>query len=333
MSAKNAYFRNNLITFVFYHKSQSTQGLRPIITCIIISTMTKVLLDASNAWYRCYLANTMIESTGMPVVIMTYMLRKLCQQHGRNNVVVCWDGGDGGRKKLDPEYKGQRTSRPGVWEDIVYMYRMVDCLGIPHSQVVGHEADDVIGSLAVRSTEPVLIHSFDKDFYQLVTPNTQIFRPERKMNGKVFPQQIIDEAAVREEFGCDPNKVVIIKAFQGDASDNIPRISIRFTQNFLKPFYELIAKSTSVSDFYEKLDLIDEKYHESLLAFKDRALLNEKLVQINTTLNVAPTQTDQDFEVFNTLCTELEITRLKASDWQEMPTTTAELPPVQNSLF
>lgn len=296
--------------------------------------MTKLLIDASNAWYRCYLAPVNLTPPGGAVLIMTYMMRKLCQQYGRNNVVVCWDGGDGGRKKLDPEYKGQRTSRPGVWEDIVYMYRMIDCLGIPHSQVVGHEADDVIGSLAVRSSEPVLIHSFDKDFYQLVNPNIQIFKPERKMNGKTFPQQIIDEVAVREEFGCDPNKVVIIKAFQGDASDNIPRISIRFTQNFLKPFYEVIARSSSVTDFYEKFgNSIDEKYHEDLLAFKDRALLNEKLVQINTALDVAPTQTDQDFEVFNTLCVELEITRLKASDWQEMPTTTAELPPVQNSLF
>jgi 5'-3' exonuclease len=294
--------------------------------------MTKVLLDASNAWYRSYLA-TVLDPPGGPVMIMTYMLRKLCQQHGRNNVVVCWDGGDGGRKKLDPEYKGQRTSRPGVWEDIVYMYRMVDCLGIPHSQVVGHEADDVIGSLAIRESEPVWIHSFDKDFYQLVTHNIQIFRPERKMNGKTFPQQIIDEAAVREEFGCDPNKVVIIKAFQGDSSDNIPRISIRFTQNFLKPFYGVIARSSSVSDFYEKIGELDEKYHEDLLAFKERALLNEKLVQINTTLNVTPVQTNQDFEAFTNLCTELEITRLKATDWQEMPTTTAELPPVQNSLF
>lgn len=294
--------------------------------------MGKVLLDASNAWYRCYLA-TMLDPPGGPVLIFTYMLRKLCQQHGRNNVVVCWDGGDGGRKKLDPEYKGQRTSRPNVWEDIVYMYRMVDCLGIPHSQIVGYEADDVIGSLAIREAEPVLIHSFDKDFYQLVNPNIQIFRPERKMKGKTFPQQIIDEAAVQEEFGCSPNKVVIIKAFQGDSSDNIPRISIRFTQNFLKPFYEAIALSSSVNDFYQKLDLIDKKYHEDLLDFKDRALLNEKLIQINTTLNATPTQSNQDFEVFNTLCAELEITRLKASDWQEMPTTTAELPPVQNSLF
>jgi DNA polymerase-1 len=275
----------------------------------------------------------MLDPPGGPVMIFTYMLRKLCQQHGRNNVVVCWDGGDGGRKKLDPEYKGQRTSRPGVWEDIVYMYRMVDCLGIPHSQVVGHEADDVIGSLAIRESEPVWIHSFDKDFYQLVTPNIQIFRPERKMNGKTFPQQIIDEAAVREEFGCDPNKVVIIKAFQGDSSDNIPRISIRFTQNFLKPFYGVIARSSSVSDFYEKIGALDEKYHEDLLAFKERALLNEKLVQINTTLNVAPIQANQDFEAFTNLCAELEITRLKATDWQEMPTTTTELPPVQNSLF
>lgn len=298
----------------------------------------KVLLDASNAWYRAYLAPVPLDQPGSAVMIMTYMLRKLCQRYGRDNVVVCWDGGDGGRKKLDPEYKGQRTSRPGVWEDIVYMYQMVDCLGIPHCQTVGYEADDVIGSLAVRLSPPkapneVLIHSYDKDFYQLVSPNVKIFRPERKFGGKTFPEQIIDEAGVVEEFNCNPNKVTIVKAFQGDSSDNIPKISIRFTQNFLKPFYTAIAKSSSVSNFYENLDLIDKKYHEELLSFKERALLNEKLVKINTSLDIKATQSNQDFQVFSTLCEELEITRLKASDWQEMPVTTAELPPIQNSLF
>ena len=294
--------------------------------------MTKLLVDASNAWYRSYLASP-LDPPGGPVMIMTYMLRKLCQQYGRNNVVVCWDGGSSERKKLDPNYKGQRTSRPNIWEDILYMYRMVDCLGIPHCQLVDHEADDVIGSLALKEEGDVLIHSYDKDFYQLVSNRVRVLRPERKVGGKAFPQQIITEAEVREEFGCAPNKVVLVKAFQGDTSDNIAKVDIRFTKNFLAQFYRVIEKTNNVVEFYACLSDFDEKYRDSLQAFKDRALLNEKLIQINTALSVTAEQSSQDFEVFTNLCNELEITRLKASDWQEMPATTSELPPLQNSLF
>lgn len=294
--------------------------------------MAKLLVDASNAWYRSYLA-TVLDPPGGPVMIMTYMLRKLCQKHGRNNVVVCWDGGSAERKKLDPNYKGQRTSRPNVWEDILYMYRMVECLGIPFCRLDDHEADDVIGSIATKEEGDVLIHSYDKDFYQLVTNKISVLRPERKMGGKAFPEQIITEKEVHEEFGCAPNKVVLVKAFQGDTSDNIEKIGIRFTKNFRAGFYSVIEKSSCVDDFYKYIDSFDKKYQTQLMEFKDRALLNERLIQINTKLPAVPYQAKQDFEAFSLLCTELEITRLKASDWEEMPTTTAELPPVQNSLF
>jgi len=294
--------------------------------------MTKILLDASNAWYRSYLA-TVLSPPGGAVMIMTYMLRKLCLKYGRSNVIVCWDGGDGGRKALDSGYKGQRTSRPNVWEDIVYMYKMVDCLGIPHCQVNDYEADDVIGSLAVQDTDNILIHSYDKDFYQLVNDKINVFRPERNIGGKKIPEQIIEVNDVIKEFGCKPDKVVTVKAFKGDASDNIPKISIRFTKNFTEQFYSVIQKTSGVADVYENLNLFDEKYHEALKSFKDRALLNEKLIRINTTLKIKPQQAKQDLKAFELLCAELEITKLKASDWRDMPLDESELPPVQNLLF
>lgn len=290
-----------------------------------------VLLDASNAWYRSYVATT-LSPPGGPVLIMTYMLRRLCQQHGMNNIIVCWDGGSEERKKLDPNYKAQRSPRQGVWEDIRYMKEMVDCLGIAHCHKTGCEADDVIGSLATNYDD-VLIHSFDKDFYQLVNEKIKVFRPERKINGKVFPPQIIGHQEVVEEFNCPPDKVVLVKAFQGDSSDNIEKISIRFTKNFAEKFFQVVQKSSNVENFYKHLLDFDKKYHEALLSFKDRALLNERLITINTGLDVAITQNKQDLHKFSALCENLEITKLKATDWEEMPTTKEELPPIQNSLF
>jgi len=296
--------------------------------------MTKLLLDASNAWYRCYLASV-LDPPGGPLYIFTRMMYKLCKKYGKNNVIVCWDNGHGGRKEIDPNYKAHRTSNQNVWEDIVYLYRMVEILGLQHARCEGFEADDIIGSLAVNvySDSDVLINSYDKDFYQLVSNRIKVIRPERKMNGKIFPEQIIDNEGVKEEFNCAPNKVILLKAFRGDSSDNIPKLPIRFTQNFQKCFFEVVDKCSNVADFYKYVDVFDKKYHDDLIVFKERALLNEKLICINCNLTPTVSSNTLDTNGFEHLCRELEITKLKIGEWFDLPQETSDLPPVQGLLF
>jgi len=292
----------------------------------------KIYIDASNAWYRSYLA-TMLTPPGGPILIFTYMLRRICTQYGKNNVIICWDSGDGGRKKLDNSYKAQRQSNPRVWEDIIYMKSMIDCLGLANAFVTGFEADDVIGSLTTQSSDKSMILSYDKDFYQLVDDNISILRPERTIKGQKIPQQIVERDAVVEEFGCPPDKVVLCKSFKGDASDNIPKISIRFTKNFSETFYKVLMTSASVEDFYNKIDIFDKKYHQDLLLFKERAKLNEKIIKIKCDLNVTVNQPKLDAEAFLNLCKEVEITKLRFSDWEAMSEEAPPPAPVQNSLF
>lgn len=275
----------------------------------------------------------MLDRPGGPVLIFTYMLRRVCNEYGKDNVIVCWDGGHSGRKELDSEYKSDRKSVAGVWEDIVYAKTMVNCLGLYHAHNEGFEADDIIGSLASQSEESSRILSYDKDFYQLVNDRINILRPERTVKGQKIPQQIIDRDAVIEEFGCPPEKVLLYKAFRGDASDNIPKISIRFTKNFSEVFYKVLLDSATLEEFYSKLNTFDEKYREELLQFRDRAVLNEKIVKIKTELSVKVERSRLDSVAFEKLCKELEITRLKVSDWESMAPDAPPPAPVQNSLF
>ena len=100
----------------------------------------KILIDASNAWYRAYVA-TMLDKPGGPVLIMTYMLRRLAKEYGKRNLILCWDAGKGGRKELDENYKAGRQPVDGVWDDIPYMKRMVDCLGLSSATCDGFEAE------------------------------------------------------------------------------------------------------------------------------------------------------------------------------------------------
>lgn len=295
--------------------------------------MTTLLIDGSNQWYRAYTVGIAhMDAPGGPVSIMTYMLRKICREYGSNNVIVCWDAGDGGRKTLDPTYKAQRQSVPGVWEDIVYMKTMTDVLGIANAHKKGFEADDVCGSLAVKADKAMIL-SYDKDFYQLVNERISVLRPERTVRGQKIPQQIIDRDSVIEEFGCEPSKLKLLKAFKGDNSDNIPKCPIRFTKKFKEPFYKAINQSNSLDDFYAQLELFDKKYHYDLLKFRERAELNFKLVAIQTNLAIDIERPKIDPTQFERLCDEMEITRLKVDDWISMPKEPAPPPPTQNTLF
>lgn len=294
----------------------------------------RILVDGSNAWYRahCMATSRQLDNPGAAVVIMTYILRKICEEFGKKNVIICWDAGHGGRKELDPQYKAKRTTVPGVWTDLPYMKKMAACLGLQQAFYQGFEADDVIGSLS-HEVGPVIIVSYDKDFYQLVNDDVVILRPERTVRGKEIPRQTITEYEVIEEFSCVPRKVILVKSFTGDSSDNIPKLPVRFMPKFKKVFYEVISKSDTLDDFYLHVGYFDDKYQEPIRAFKDRAILNQKLVTINRKLNVTIEDSKLSATGFEKLCDELEIRRLRFADWETISDEAAPPPPIQHSLF
>ncbi len=293
---------------------------------------TKIFIDGSNMWYRAYAA-TELYRPGGPVSIMTYMLRRICREYGIDNVVVCWDAGDGGRKSLDPEYKANRKPIEGVWEDIVYIKTMVDVLGIPNAHKKGYEADDVLGSLAEQTADDCMILSYDKDFYQLVNEKITVLRPERTIHGNKIPRKLVGRDEVMEEFGTIPEKILLLKAFRGDTSDNIPKLPIRFMPKFKKSLFKVITLASSLDEFYSHLSLFDEKYIKPLLEFRQRAELNMKLVTINTDLDIYVERPKLSVSRFEALCKEIEITRHKIDDWINMPKEPPPPPPTQGCLF
>lgn len=292
--------------------------------------MTKLLIDGSNMWFRAFYS-TMLDPPGGPVMIMTYMLRRFCDRYGKDNVIVCWDGGHGGRKALDPNYKAQREAKPEIWAALPFMQRMIQAIGVQSARMEGYEADDVAGSLAQQG--PAVILSYDKDFYQLVSDSISVLRPERTVAGKRYEEQMVDRDIVLEDYGCPPEKVVLVKSFRGDASDNIPKAPVRFTKKFKGQFYDAIMASENVEHFYSNLEVFDPKYQLDLLQFKKRALLNEALVKIKTDLDVEIAKPSLNYSDFRELCQEIEITKLKFADWEIMPDEAPPPPPTQGTLF
>ncbi len=85
-----------------------------------------------------------------------------------------------------PEYKAQREAMPEeLSAALPHLRRLLDAFRIPVLALDGYEADDVIGTLVTRA-EPAGFESYmvtsDKDFGQLVTEKTLLWRPGRQGN-------------------------------------------------------------------------------------------------------------------------------------------------------
>lgn len=142
-----------------------------------------------------------------------------------DSICVCFDPQGGTfRHKEFPTYKAQREKTP---EDITFavpwIKRILEAYRIPVIEVENYEADDVAGTLARLADESGAYETFlmspDKDYAQLVTEHTRIFKPKSFGPG----YEVLDVAAVLEKYGLKrTDQVIDMLGLQGDTADNIP---------------------------------------------------------------------------------------------------------------
>ena len=123
----------------------------------------------------------------------------------------------------------------------------------------GFEADDVIGTLALKAAPTgydVAIVTGDKDFFQLVGGRIRVFNPRDE--GTWY-----DAAGVVEKFGVPPDKVIDVLALMGDAVDNVkgvPGIGDKGARDLIAQFGSLDALLDGAASVPQK------RYREALLA-------------------------------------------------------------------
>lgn len=214
-------------------------------------------------------------------------------------VIVVWDGkgGSGNRKNIDPNYKAQRaTSRITHWglydtkeqetEALIgQLFRTQDYLECLPLQQIGMEkleADDIIAYLAKKASgagKKVTIVSSDKDFFQLVDKNIEVYAPVKK---KTFT---IDN--IVEDIKVLPQNYNIVKALLGDNSDNLAGVKglgIKTIISEWKSFaYDPLASLQDVWDHCETQ--MEEKKPKKIFAKIihnwDRVLTNYKLMNLH----------------------------------------------------
>src|ERR1700741_256543 len=136
------------------------------------------LIDGSSQMYRAYHAIRGLtgpdgRSTNAVYGFVT-MLRKLLNDHKPQCIAAAFDlPGPTFRDELAADYKANRTPMPSdLAEQIPLVHAACEAMGVPVLTFAGFEADDVIGTLAVKGVArgyDVAIVTGDKDFYQPVS--------------------------------------------------------------------------------------------------------------------------------------------------------------------
>ncbi|MDE7407288.1 MAG: DNA polymerase I, partial [Muribaculaceae bacterium] len=142
-----------------------------------------------------------------------------------SHIAVCFDpkGGHTFRHEVYPEYKAGRDAQPeDITLSIPYIKRLLQAYHIPAIEADGYEADDIIGTLSRRAEAEgytTYMMTPDKDYGQLVTNNTFMYRPS--LRGQGF--EIRGVAQICERYGINrPAQVIDMLALEGDKADNIP---------------------------------------------------------------------------------------------------------------
>jgi len=182
------------------------------------------------------------------------------------------------RHKIFPEYKAHRDAMP---EDLAFaipqVKRFLQALNIPIIELPGYEADDIIGTLATQADLEGSFHTYmvtpDKDFAQLVTQTTSMWKPGRKGS----EVEILDPAAICETWDIEsPLQVIDILALWGDAADNIPGVPGIGEKTAKK----LIKQFGSVETLLKSTDQLKGKQKENVQNNSKEALLSKELVTI-----------------------------------------------------
>ena len=188
------------------------------------------LLDAYALIYRSYYAfikNPRINSKGLntsAIFGFVNTLEEVLKRENPTHIAVVFDPpGPTFRHEMFEEYKAQREETPeDIRKAIPVIKQIIEAYRIPVIQVLGFEADDVIGTLAVKASKSgfdVFMMTPDKDYGQLVNEHAFIFKP--KFGGNDYEVLGIEE--VKAKFNLDnPKQMIDYLGLVGDASDNIP---------------------------------------------------------------------------------------------------------------
>ena len=240
-------------------------------------------------------------------------LSSILKKASPTHVVFAMDpSGPTFRHEAYAPYKAQRQKMPeDLAASIPYAFELAEALGIPVLRCDGFEADDVMGTLAVKAAAEgfeVFMATPDKDAAQLVRPGVKLYRPAHAGENA----EIYDEAKVCEHWHLrEPSQMIDYLALAGDASDNVPGIrgiGEKTAQKLLEEFGDVETLVANVGKLKGKLA-------EKVAAGAEDAKISKFLVTIRSD---APVEVDWETcrsgninrEKLSAVCAKFELNRL-----------------------
>ena len=197
------------------------------------------------------------------------------------------------------QYKGTRKPMPDdLKRQVPMLKQLLEDSGIPILTLPGYEADDLIGTVALRAEKSgmnVLMLSGDRDLFQLVSERSCLCIPRTR--NKVTVTEYYHEAEFTAEYGVTPEQFIAVKALMGDSSDNVPGVPHVGEKTAL----DLIRNFKSLDGLYARLDEVKSARVRGLLSENEaQARLSYELVKIERN---APLEFDLEQAAFSTLYT------------------------------
>lgn len=216
------------------------------------------------------------------------------------------------RSEKFPEYKANRAATPEEFRSQVsYINELLDAFAIPHFELEGYEADDVIATFVKHFSDDAEIYicSGDRDSFQLVSDQVTVLYPKKGVTelARMTP------SAVLEKYGLTPKQYPDFAALRGDPSDNLPSIPGVGEKTATK----WIQEFGSLSEIIAKVDTVPGKAGEALRTALPSVITNRELTQLRSDLPLSPDLADLswsgvEISKVNQFFEKLEIKALKA---------------------
>ena len=247
-----------------------------------------ILVDGSSLLYRAFYALPLLQTAEGAYTNAVYgfanMLQKLLNEYAPDYLAVAFDKGKKTfRNEMFAAYKGTRKpTPPELSSQIPMLHEFLAALGVPLIEEAGYEADDILGTLAVKAAREdvdVLVVTGDRDALQLVRENIRVLFTRKGMTDLL----LYDEKLFLEEYGFPPKGLIDMKGLMGDASDNIPGVPGIGPKTAKK----LLIDCGSLEGVYERLaEISGKKLKENLASNREKAFLSKDLATIRCDMSL-----------------------------------------------
>ena len=246
------------------------------------------LIDGNSLGYRAFYAlpEELATSDGFPTNALlgfANMLMRLLGDYKPQGVLVAWDEKPTHRLAKFPGYKSTRKPTPDLLrQQQPYFRPLVEAFGYRNVSLEGHEADDVIGTLASRAQEagvPTTVISHDRDAFQLASEHVSVLLSPRG----VTDVHVYTPERVEARYGIPPELVPDFLGLKGDPSDDIPGIPGIGD----KTASDLLVRFGSLEGIYANLPAVPgEKRRLTLAEHRDSAFTSRALATIERDLDL-----------------------------------------------